>query len=818
MSPSSRPDALRLAFHGAARTVTGSKHLLDAHGARVLLDAGLFQGKKALRQRNWEDPPFDPASVDEVVLSHTHIDHVGFLPRLVAQGLRAPVHLTAAASELAKLMLLDSARLQEEDARRANRKGYSKHKPAEPLYTVDDAWNALDLRQREQYDQWFELAGGRLRARFHGAGHILGAAFVELEIPRAGEPPVRIVYSGDVGRYGVPLHRDPEPMPACDVLIVESTYGDRLHTTESVVDQLREPLRRCLGDGGTVLIPAFAVGRSQLVALVLRRLMQAGEIPKVPIHIDSPMAVEATGIYGHYLDAEHVDDDVFEDGRAVLFPYKVSLHDSTRESKALNRLKGPRILVSASGMLTGGRVLHHLARLAPDPKNLVLLAGYQPPGTRGWRLMQGERTVKVHGRPVEIRCRTLQVHGLSGHADRNELLRWIGSAQTPPRLVFTVHGEEEPALALAAEIEKRSGAQVRVPHLDESFDLAALLAEAPARETFVVDRQPASAPVPPIVRQQPLPETSPKAPEDDPEADERIRTLVAHPTYRHPTEDPDFLRREELRPVRLQLEYLKPHLEQRDRGIQATIAIFGGSRLAEPAAAQRRLDAAQTALAAAPDDEALALEVRRSERILEKSRYYDEARALGQIVGRAGGGPDDPRLVVVTGGGPGVMEAGNRGAHDVGAPSIGLNITLPHEQYPNPYITPDLAFLFRYFAIRKMHFLLRARALVAFPGGYGTLDELFETLCLIQTRKIEPLPVVLVGEDFWRGTFDVDHLIVEGTIDPEDADLFWYAETGQEVWDGLVRWYAERGLSIFDPVDHVDQEERCPPGPQALET
>jgi uncharacterized protein (TIGR00730 family) len=267
--------------------------------------------------------------------------------------------------------------------------------------------------------------------------------------------------------------------------------------------------------------------------------------------------------------------------------------------------------------------------------------------------------------------------------------------------------------------------------------------------------------------------------------------------YIRADKDTGFLQRDELRSVRLQLEYLKPDLILDEMGVEGTIVIFGGTRVIEPKAAERKVLNARRALAEDPEDEILRRKVAIAERVLAKSKYYDVAREVAQKVGKAGNGSKDYRLIAVTGGGPGIMEAGNRGADDVGAPSMGLNITLPHEQFPNPYISPELCFQFRYFALRKMHFLGRAKALVAFPGGFGTLDELFETLCLIQTRKVEPLPVVLVGEDFWRGVFDVDFLVAEGTIDPEDAELFWYAETADQVWEGILEWYEKAGKALL---------------------
>ncbi len=474
-------ESLRLSFHGAAGTVTGSRHLVHAGKTRVLLDAGLFQGLKKLRLRNWESPGFDPSMVHHMLLSHTHIDHVGYLPRLAKLGLDAPVHCTPAAYELAELMLLDSAKIQEEDARHANRRGYSKHHPAKPLYTVEDARRALELRQVLRYNQWLDIEPEtKLRARFLNSGHLLGSAFIEMRMELGGRE-IRLVFSGDIGRHDMPLHLDPRPLPKCDVLIIESTYGTKLHPTTPVIDQIREPFLETLEGGGTILIPAFAVGRSQQMTLVLRRLMKTGQLPEVPIHIDSPMAIKATRIYSRFLDPRNIDPDVYEDGRMKLFPDNVSLHRTADESKELNNLSGPRILISSSGMLSGGRVLHHLRRLAPDPRNMVVLVGYQAEGTRGRALADGRDTVKVHGRHVKLRCRSLQIHGLSGHADRQGLLDWVATAPEPPKLAFMVHGSPDRAEALGTALEQqaqRAQHSMRsfVPEIGDEFDISELLA------------------------------------------------------------------------------------------------------------------------------------------------------------------------------------------------------------------------------------------------------------------------------------------------------------------------------------------------------
>ena len=304
-------------------------------------------------------------------------------------------------------------------------------------------------------------------------------------------------------------------------------------------------------------------------------------------------------------------------------------------------------------------------------------------------------------------------------------------------------------------------------------------------------------PAHPHLRREPLPWHRPKPEDEDPDAPRRVQAILDSPSYRQADRDVDFLSLDETRGVRLQIDYTKPELLLEQHGVQHTIVVFGSTRIHEPAAAQRRVEALLAELKSRPGDKELERRLAAAERILAKSHYYDTSRELGRLVGDSGEGPHDCRVLVMTGGGPGMMEAANRGAFDVGAESIGLNITLPHEQYPNPYITPDLCLRFHYFALRKLHFLLRARALVAFPGGYGTFDELFETLTLIQTRTIRPVPVVLVGEHYWRQAFDVDFLVDEGVIDAEDRELFWYAETAQEIWQGILQWHEANGTPLF---------------------
>ncbi len=467
-------DEFSLAFHGGAGTVTGSRHLLTAAGRRVLVDCGMFQGLKALRELNWRPPAFDPATVDAMILTHAHMDHAGYIPKFVREGFAGRISGTRASGELGNVVLLDSAKIQEEDAAHAARKGYSKHDPPQPLYTTRDVDTAMKRYSAIEYGNWLDLGAG-LRARLHNAGHILGSAFVEVEVPRPAGSVARVVFSGDLGRYGVPLHSDPDPLPACDALVIESTYGNRVHSDTPLVDQIRGPFAECLNHGGTVLIPSFAMSRTQLVTLLLGELMTSGDVPRVPVHVDSPMAVKVTRIYNEHLNASELDTDLGTENKSMLLPPGTTFCETPEQSKALNRLPGPRVIIASSGMLTGGRVLHHLERLAPDPKNLIMLVGYQAPGTRGRLLVDGTRSLRMHGADVPVNAKVLSIDGMSGHADSNELLRWLRSGPSLPKVAFVTHGEPEASAALAQRIGSETSVKAYTPTIGDRFDLAALL-------------------------------------------------------------------------------------------------------------------------------------------------------------------------------------------------------------------------------------------------------------------------------------------------------------------------------------------------------
>ena len=441
-----------LTFLGAAGgTVTGSKHLLEDGASRLLLDCGLFQGLKALRERNWAPPPLDPTTLGAVILSHAHIDHSGYLPRLCRDGFGGPIYATSGTLDLLKVMLPDAAHLQEEEAAFANRHRTSKHDPALLLYTTADAERVLTQVKRVDFGEQFTPVPG-VEARFAHSGHILGAGLVTCLI--GGR---RLVFSGDLGRYGVPIMVDPDPVPEADVLLVESTYGDRLHPPDDHADKLAAAVTRAAQEKGWLLIPAFAVGRSQEILYDLRRLEAAGRIPSLPVYLDSPMGIQATAIYAAHTDEHDAELKQTEGaGQRPFAPRLFHLSRTVEESKGLNT-DGPGVIVAGSGMATGGRILHHLKRLLPDPRTTVLFVGYQAAGTRGRLLRDGATTIKMLGETVPVRARIEVSDSYSAHADRGEILRWLAGFKRPPEATYVVHGEPEAATALRDAITSRLG-------------------------------------------------------------------------------------------------------------------------------------------------------------------------------------------------------------------------------------------------------------------------------------------------------------------------------------------------------------------------
>jgi metallo-beta-lactamase family protein len=462
-------------FWGGVGTVTGSKYLVVTDKARVLVDCGLFQGLKELRERNWEDPPFDPHSLDAVLITHAHIDHTGYLPRLVQQGFRGPVYCSRGTADLLKILLPDAGRLQEEEADYRNRHNLTKHKPALPLYTEKNAYAALELvKPLANTGETFE-AGPGIRGSFRIAGHILGSSLVLLELDRAGGDGKgrRVLFSGDLGHYDQPIIRDPVRPPACDYLLVESTYGDRLHDPEDPKVALARIINDAAQRQAPVLIPAFAVGRTQEIVYLIRELEDEKAIPVLPVAVDSPMAAATTIAYAKRKE-EHDEEyaSVLTQQRHPLRTHSMNTASSREESKRLNNTTGARVIISAAGMMTGGRVLQHAIRMVPDPDATIVFVGYQAAGTTGRRIMDGEPEVKIVGQWVPVRCRTAKIGGFSAHADWGEVLHWLeGMEGGVPRTAFLTHGEPEAANAMAGHIKDKFGWNVHVPQYGERVEL-----------------------------------------------------------------------------------------------------------------------------------------------------------------------------------------------------------------------------------------------------------------------------------------------------------------------------------------------------------
>jgi metallo-beta-lactamase family protein len=433
---------MNISFLGGAGTVTGSKFLVTQGPTKVLIDCGLFQGLKQLRLRNWKKLPLQPGDLDAIALTHAHLDHSGYLPAVVRDGFAGPIYCTSPTADLADILLRDSGHLQEEDAAYANRKRFSKHKPALPLYTEEDG--EVVSKQFRPIVFGEEIRVGELNLRFQSAGHILGASSVL--VSHGGRS---VLFSGDLGRPDDLLMNAPEPPPAADWIVCESTYGGRRHPDADPVETVGEIVRRTVERQGVLLVPSFAVGRAQTILYCLHRLRSQGAIPDVPIFVNSPMATNVTQLYQRYTAYHRLSESQCSDVCS-----SAAFIRTVEESKELNERQGPMVIISASGMITGGRILHHMKKFAPDAKNTILLAGFQAAGTRGEALARGARQIKIHGRYVEVNAEVTQLQGFSAHADGAEIVQWLGAAERPPSRIYLVHGEPSPADSLRLHIEE----------------------------------------------------------------------------------------------------------------------------------------------------------------------------------------------------------------------------------------------------------------------------------------------------------------------------------------------------------------------------
>ncbi|MCE7057322.1 MBL fold metallo-hydrolase [Algoriphagus sp. AGSA1] len=460
---------VRVKFLGAAGSVTGSRYLLDLGDFEFLIDCGLFQGKKELRRRNWDKFPMAPQDIEAVVLTHAHMDHIGYLPKLVKDGFSGPIYCTAATAEIAKILLLDAGKLQEEEAEYAKKKGYSRHENPEPLYTVEDAEAVFPLFQPQEFKTPFAIHPS-VEVTYYHAGHILGAAITKVVIK--GELQTKkLVFSGDLGRHHDPLLYPPTLIPGADVVWIESTYGDRISPTVKPEEELASAINDIFSRDGLAIIPAFAVGRTQLVMYYLYQLIKKGKIPNVPIYLDSPMAINVSQLYREF-HQDHQLIAVLEDTDQHPFQHS-GLHyvRKQEQSRMLNDLQEKAIIISASGMATGGRVLHHLMHHLPNERNGVVFVGYQAEGTRGRRIVNGESEIRIFGQEVPVKAKVYNVEGLSAHADQNELIEWAEGFTEKPKLAFMIHGEEKSSSVLAEKLKKELGWNTVIPNYLESFML-----------------------------------------------------------------------------------------------------------------------------------------------------------------------------------------------------------------------------------------------------------------------------------------------------------------------------------------------------------
>ena len=711
-----RPDVPVLTFLGGTGTVTGSKFLVETPTARVLVDCGLYQGAKELRLRNWARFPVDPASIDAVVLTHAHIDHSGAIPLLVKQGFSGPIFASANSGALAGIVLPDSGHLQEEEAAYANRRGFSKHKPALPLYTERDARDSLDQFRSVPFGEPVVVADG-VRVTLAPAGHILGSSIVTMDLSLAGGR--RLTFSGDLGRSQHPLLVPPAPIGHTDVVLVESTYGNRSHDDAGTRRLFADVICRTAARGGVIVIPAFAVDRTEVLLMHLKALRDGGEVPDLPVYVDSPMALAALDVYRRAI-AEH-DPEIRPELGSVTDPLGVdsvrAMHD-VEDSMELDQLTAPAIIVSASGMATGGRVLHHLRRYLPDYRASIVLAGFQAQQTRGRQLVDGARQIKLLGHYITVKAEIVNLPGLSVHADHDDLLDWLGTADRAPDTTYIVHGEPDASEHLADSIDQRLGWNAVVPRLGEKVRVdqrpPEVSGDDQGRRT-----SPTGRPADSVGRRAGRPETLDQELLSGP--DPALPSLVG--------DDP-------VRVARMHAEIAMGFRAL--AGVSQAVSIFGSSRT--------------------PID----------------SAEYVLARRTAAALGERG-------FTIITGGGPGTMEAANRGARDAQVPSIGLSIELPEEQQVNPYL--DLAIEFKHFFIRKIMFVRYASAFVVLPGGLGTLDELFEALSLIQTGKIQQFPVLLVGSDFWKGllAWEREKLVETGKVSAEILDRVHVVDDPDEV-------------------------------------
>lgn len=723
---------MQLTFLGANRNVTGSRYCLEAGGHRVMIDCGLVQEREFL-SRNWDTCPVASKSFKSLLLTHAHIDHLGLVPKLVNDGFAGRIYATRPTVKLAEVMLNDSAKIQAEDAKykrkRHRREGRKTAREVRPLYERQDVEMAMDLFHGVDYGKERQVAPN-MWATWHDAGHILGSASIEVRVKEG--PVVRtFLFSGDIGQHGKPLIHDPTFFKRADYVVMESTYGNRDHIHGGDIEsQLEEVINRTINRGGNVVIPVFAVERAQEIMYFISRLVHDDRIPDVPVFLDSPMAYDTTEIFRqfeHWLDQE--TRELIESNEPPLHFPGLKLVRQTKDSIAINRVNSPCIIMAPSGMCNAGRIKHHLRANISRPECSVLFVGFQANGTLGRRLINGDKEVRIHGQTYVVEAEIARIVGFSGHADRGGLLRWMDAFEVAPRRVFLTHGEEDAALALQQEIETQFGFDVSVPEYGSVVTFTdegeSLMNETAHPASRTADVKTLTAP-PPVVKREPAPRESHVVPTTTPALADNPDREFLDGGVRRPV---SFLRDDPWRVLRIQGDTVQG-IEVMARalaGRQRAITVFGSARTPESDPA------------------------------------YQLARRCCRKIGERG-------FAIITGGGPGIMEAANRGAQESGTLSIGLNIEIPHEQTLNEYC--DVSYECHYFFVRKMLFAKYAHGFVIFPGGFGTIDELFEALTLIQTGKLERFPIILAGSEYWNPLLDWlrNTMLAKGNISPEDLE------------------------------------------------
>lgn len=738
---------MKLTFLGANRQVTGSRYCLEANGVRLMIDCGLVQ-ERAFQDRNWEPCSIDPKSFDALLITHAHIDHIGLVPKFVKDGFHSTIYATHPTVALADVMLRDSAKIQTEDAeykkRRHRKEGRRGRHPEVPLYVVDDVVRTLPLFEGVDYLTPVNIAEG-VTATWHDAGHILGSAMIEIAVTENGQTRT-IVFSGDIGQPGKPLISDPSTFKHADYVIMESTYGERDHARDgNIEDQLEVIIRETVSRGGNVVIPVFAVERAQELMYYISRLVHADRIPDIPIFLDSPMASDVTNIFRkhrHWLD-EETRELINSKEPPLQFP-GLKITRSTEESISINRIITPCIIMAPAGMCNAGRIKHHLRLNIGRDESTILFVGHQAKGTLGRRILDGEREVRILGRTRRVYAKIKSIDGLSAHADRSGLIDWLSHLETPPRRLFLTHGEEDASLALARTIRDRLGWEATVPEYASVVDL----------DDEAIDRT--------VQIAEPSPVTASALPNAEAAVPAAACSLTADFEFFDSSIRPgtNFLHEDPWRVFRMQSDTIQG-IDVMARAFEKTrrsVAVFGSARL--------------------PEDDPV----------------YRLARETCRRLGECG-------FATITGGGPGVMEAANRGARDANALSVGLNIDLPHEQRLNAFC--DVSYTCRYFFVRKMLFAKYARAFVIFAGGYGTMDELFEALTLIQTERLAGFPVILVGSDYWnplvhwlRAT-----MYSHGCISETDLSRFVVLDSPEEVVTMLEACISANGNSTPESGD-----------------